>query len=88
MRGLFKIFVEDKLAYYKRLFALRILIDDDVIAQTKEGAGIGDTIQNYLESDIFTRFETVYPNGTDSSEIIEAFIHLKDIFTSGSSIVC
>ena len=87
MRRLFKIFVEDKLAYYKRLFALRILIDDDVIAQTK-GAGIGDTIQNYLESDIFTRFETVYPNGTDSSEIIEAFIHLKDIFTSGSSIVC
>ena len=87
MRRLFKIFVEDKLAYYKRLCALGILIDDDVIAQTK-GAGIGDTIQNYLESDIFTRFETVYPNGTDSCEIIEAFIHLKDIFTSGSSIVC
>ena len=32
MRRLFEIFVEDKLEYYKRFFALRIPINDDIIA--------------------------------------------------------
>ena len=83
----FEIFVQDNLVYYKLFFALGIRIDDDVIAQGKGEAGIRDTIEDYLEPEFRARCEAVYPNGIDSSEIIEAFIHLKGIISSGSNIV-
>ena len=73
--------------YYKLFFALGIRIDDDVFAQGKGEAGIGDTIEDYLEPEFRARCEAVYPNGIDSSEIVEAFIHLKGIISSCSNIV-
>ena len=73
--------------YYKLFLALGIRLDDDVIAEGKEEAGIGDTIEDYLESEFRARCETVYPKGIDSSEIIEAFINLKGLISSGSNIV-
>ena len=87
MRRLFKIFVEDKLAYYKLFFVLGIRTDHDVIAQGKREAEIGDTIEDYLGPEFRTRSDTVFQNGIDSSDIIEAFIYLKGIISSGSSIV-
>ena len=83
MRCLFEIFVEDNLVYYK----LGIRIDDDVIAQGKGEAGIRDTIEDYFEPDFRARCEAVYPNEIDSNEIIEAFLYLKVIISSGSNIV-
>ena len=73
--------------YCKLFFALDIRIDDDVIAQGKGEAGIRDTIEHYFEPEFRTTCEAVYPNGIDSSEIIEAFLHLKGIISSGSNIV-
>ena len=83
----FEIFVQDNVVYYKFFLALVIRIDDDVIMEGKGEAGIGDTIEDYLESEFRARCEAVYPKGIDSSEIIEAFIHLKDLISSGSNIV-
>ena len=73
----FEIFVQDNLVYYKFFFPVAIRIDDDVIAQGKGEAVIGDTIEDYLEPEFRVRCEAVYPNGIDSSEIIEAFMHLR-----------
>ena len=87
MRCLFEIFVQDNLVYYKLFFAPDIRIDDDVIAQGKGEAGVRDTIEDCLELEFRARYEAVYPNGIDSSEITEAFIHLKGIISSGSNIV-
>ena len=64
-----------------------IRIDDDVIAQRKGEAGIRDTIEDYFEPEFRARCDAVYPNRIDSSEIIEAFLHLKGIIPSGSNIV-
>ena len=77
---------EDKLVYYKLLFALAIRIDDDV-GHGKREAGIGDTVDDYIEPEFCTRCERVYPNGIGSCEIIEALIHLLRIVSSASSIV-
>ena len=73
--------------YSKLFFPLGIRIDDHVIAQGKAEAGIADTIEDYLEPEFSARCDAVYPNGIDSSKIIEAFIHLKGIISSGSNIV-
>ena len=83
----FEIFIQDNLVYCKLFFALGICIDDDVIAQGKGEAGIRDTIEDYFEPDFHARCEAVYPNEIDSNEIIEAFLYLKGIISSGSIIV-
>ena len=83
----FEIFVQDNLVYYKLFFALGIRIDDDVIAQGKGEAGIRDTKEDYIEPEFRARSGAVYPNGIGSSEIIEAFMHLKGIISSDSKIV-
>ena len=62
-----EIFVQDNLVYYKLFIALGIRIDDEVIAQGKGEAGIGDTIDDYFEPKFRARSEAVYPNGIDSS---------------------
>ena len=47
------------MAYYKFFFALGIHIDDDIIAQGKREAGIGDNIDDNLEPEFRTRCEKV-----------------------------
>ena len=84
---LFLIFVQDNLMYFKLFFALGIRIDDDVITQGKGEAGTRDTKEDYLEPEFRARSGAVYPNGIGSSEIIEAFMHLKGIISSDSKIV-
>ena len=65
-------FIEDKLVYYKLFFTLGTHIDDDVIVQGKIEDGTGDTFEDYLQSEIWTRCTTLHVNGISSSEIIEA----------------
>ena len=79
--------VKDKLANYKLFFALGIRIDDDVLAKGKREAGIGDTIEDYLEPEFRAACKAVHPDRIDNKEIIEAFIHLKGIISNGSNIV-